>query len=36
VQLERMKSFETPTWKRHFARVDALLEQLADSKVLRG
>jgi glycosyltransferase involved in cell wall biosynthesis len=35
-QLERMKSFETPTWKRHFARVDALLEQLADSKVLRG
>lgn len=35
-QLARMKSFETPTWKRHFVRVDALLEQLADSKVPRG
>ena len=27
-QLERMKGFVTPTWKRHFVPVDALLEEL--------
>ena len=38
-QLARIKSFVTPTWKRHFVPVEALLEQInqnAERTVLRG